>query len=105
MSGKDWTAQSNRKMETNMEKPIVAPCQWVNVSGVNSVVCQVFKETPPDMEVVFMDKGKAVNKRATWDSNRWIFAGGDYGGYADNYTRLAEYVAILRSGRQYHLGQ
>src|SRR6266498_2305918 len=89
------------KLEAGMEKPNVAPRQWIYVSGVNSVVCQVFKETPPDIEVVFMDKGKAINKDAKWNNDRWIFTDNSLGGYADEYPRLAEFVAILRRGRLY----
>jgi len=85
-----------------MEKPDVAPGEWIYVNGVSSVVCQIFKTTPPDIEVVFMDKGKAVNKDAKWDRDRWVFASNDLGGYADDYQRLARFVAILRQGRQFH---
>jgi len=92
-------------METKMtKKPVVAPGQWINIEGVNSVVCQVSKDAPYEIEVVCMDKGKATNKDAKWDTGKWTFTSGA-GGYADDYPRLSEFVSKLRCGRQYHLGE
>lgn len=97
------------KMKNNgdkMEKPKVYPGQWIWVQSRECVVCQEFQDTSiADIEVVHMDQGKATNRDAKWNGEKWIFAGGDMGGYADSYSRLSEFVSKLRRGRQHHLGE
>lgn len=52
-----------------------------------------------DCEVVF-DPVKPTNRDIRWREGSWHFVEtGDYGGYAENYPRLRQYVQILKSGR------
>lgn len=84
-----------------MEKKPVVLGQWIRVSNNDAVVCQIIEEPPPEIEVVYLQGNQAVNRCAIWTEKGWIFDPneGDYGGYADNYPRLSEYVAKLRRGR------
>ena len=89
-----------------MQKPCVSAGYWIQIGDVNAVVCQVFRDGPNDVEVVFLDKGEAVNKDAKWANDRWeLDPNRDYGGYADIYSRLAYFVSVLRDGPQHYDGQ
>jgi len=86
------------------DKPSVSPCDWISVgeSGiVRAVVCTVYQDsTIGDCEVVYLDeRDRAINENVRWVGTYWEFdkRGSDYGGYADNYSRLQEYVGILRA--------
>jgi hypothetical protein len=65
------------------------------------VVCHVYEgEHGYDCEAVYIDDLKrAINEDLIWDGSQWQFAlAGPNGGYADNFTRVADFVAILRRG-------
>jgi len=49
-----------------MGKPNVSPGDWVRIGNIDAVVCQVFKEDPHDIEVVFLSGGssKTTNQNA-----------------------------------------
>lgn len=85
-----------------MDKPNVSPGDWVRIGKIEAVVCQVIKESPPDIEVVFLSGGssKTTNQDATWVNDHWELDTAS-GGYADNYPRLAQFRAILHRGRQH----
>ena len=86
---------ANRKVE---------PGDWVKVSHRDAVVCTVFEEpVDGDIEVVFLDgRNRAINTEAVWRDDSWQFASdGPSDGYADNYTRLRNFVAILRAGNRF----
>jgi hypothetical protein len=83
-----------------VEKPSVSPGDWIRIGNIDAVVCLIYKDGPYDIEIVFLDKGQAVNKDAKWDNGKWSLDTADYGGYAENYPRLSQFVSILRRGRQ-----
>jgi hypothetical protein len=69
--------------------------------GADAVVCQVYSDgNLGDIEVVYLNGGRAINEDVIWKNNHWEFKNqGPCGGYADHYPRLSEFVAILRHGR------
>jgi hypothetical protein len=83
--------------------PTVKPEDWITVSTRDAVVCTVYKDPvdhPGKIEIVYLDKGKAISEDAYWNNGRWEFVSNDpSGGYADNYERLSRFVGILRAGR------
>lgn len=84
------------------ERPTINPGDWITVGGVSCVVANVFALGAPlgDCEVVF-NSSKPTNRNASWDGEKWEFAeSGDYGGYADKYSRLSTYVQQLKAGRR-----
>jgi len=85
----------------NQKIPEVQPRDWITIGtgmGVNAVVCQINK--PGNVEVVYLDGSRAINEDAIWKNEHWEFKKqGPCGGYADNYQRLSDFVAILRRGR------
>jgi hypothetical protein len=89
-----------------LQKPCVAPGDWIHIGDMDAVVCQVFQDGPNDIEVVFLDKGEAVKKDAKWTTDRWeLDTDRNYGGYADIYSRLSYFVSILREGTQFYAGK
>lgn len=71
------------------------------VEGCHCVVANVRAEgdTLGDCEVV-LNASKPANRDVRWSGNAWEFVpSGDYGGYADRYTRLAPYVRILKGAK------
>ena len=84
------------------DRPEIAPGEWISIgeksATVNAVVCTVYNEPPYACEVVFLDeRDRAINEEVKWAGDHWEFAHqGPSGGYADNYSRLSRYVAILR---------
>ena len=82
--------------------PTVEQGQWVHVGpahlGRSAVVCNVHDE---HIEIVCLDdKNMAINEDVVWDGEKWEFKHpGPCGGYADRYSRLSRYVAILRRGQ------
>jgi hypothetical protein len=82
--------------------PGLSPRQWIQVGpsstgGRAAVVCNVFDE---HIEVVYLDdRNRPINEDVIWDGAAWQFKHqGPCGGYADNYDRLSEYIAVLRRG-------
>ncbi len=92
-----------------VKKPKVNPCDWITIGKgtglidkLDAVVCQVHDDSDyADIEVVYLDdRNRAINEDVIWDQSHWEFKNqGPCGGYADRYSRLAEFVAILRRGR------
>jgi hypothetical protein len=82
------------------EVPNVAPGDWIYVGSTRCVVTRVYDQRPPgEIEVVYLDRDKAINEDVVWSNGRWDFKySGPSGGYADKYPRLAQYVRQLRSG-------
>lgn len=102
-------------MDTSKEQsilepiPQVQPGDWISIGEnypyVNAVVCTIHKEKllGDDLEIVYLDGHKAINTGVVWKQNHWQFTNsGPSGGYADNFSRLSDYVAILKGGRHYH---
>jgi hypothetical protein len=84
-------------------RPSVKLGDWINVDGVEAVVSNILPPDDPsgDCEVVF-DPSKPTNLYARWTGEKWEFVkSGDYGGYAAKYSRLSQYVSILRMGRHF----
>ncbi|MFH1522873.1 MAG: hypothetical protein ABIE43_03585 [Patescibacteria group bacterium] len=87
------------------EKPCVELGDWITIgqgTGVRAVVSAVHEDNKMgDIEVVYLDYQKrAINEDVIWKDDAWEFRTQDPGGgYADKYSRLSEYVAILRYGR------
>ena len=80
-----------------MERPEVKPNDWISVGTRDAVVCQVFDS---HVEVVYIDhKKQAINEDVNWADDHWESLHSTGGGYADKYTRLAEFVGVLRRGR------
>lgn len=85
------------------EKPNVKPGECVKLGSRDAVVCQIFRDEyiKDGIEVVFIDdRNRAININVFWNGKKWQPVRDDgSGGYADNYDRLREYVAILRRGK------
>lgn len=78
----------------------VKPKDWISIGVRDAVVCRIYENEPNKIEVVYLDRNRAINEDAHFKDNNWTFVhDGPCGGYADNYSRLAEFVSILRSGR------
>jgi hypothetical protein len=84
------------------DRPTVNPGDWIAVGQTPAVVSAVREpgSFSGDCEVVFNPQ-KPTNHDVVWTGEKWEFAErGDYGGYADKYPRLSEYVSILKRGRR-----
>jgi hypothetical protein len=83
--------------------PSVKPEDWINVSNRDAVVCTVYKDPQGHqgrIEIVYLDRGRAINEDAYWNTGQWDFVSQNpCGGYADNLERLSRFVSILRGGR------
>lgn len=85
--------------------PLVIPGAWIKIGtgyglhGLYAVVCQIYNED--SIEAVYLDdRNRAINDDLSWTGECWEFKNkGVSGGYADRYTRLKEFVSILRAGR------
>lgn len=78
----------------------VKPKDWITVGVRDSVVCRVYEDEPNKVEVVYLDRNRPINEDAHYIDNGWTFVyDGPCGGYADQYPRLADFVAILKAGR------
>jgi len=78
----------------------IKPKDWIMIGYRDAVVCKIYENEPDKIEVVYLDRNRAINEDAHFLDGKWTFVyDGPCGGYADNYPRLAEYVAILRAGR------
>jgi hypothetical protein len=83
------------------DRPSIKPGDWITVGKTSCVVANVREHGNPfgDCEVVF-NPLKPANGDVSWSGTEWCFVEkGDYGGYADGYSRLSHYVAILKRGR------
>jgi len=79
----------------------VKPGDWISIRSTDCVVAIVRDADDGQVvcEVVF-NQDKPTNLDARWNGETWEFVeSGDYGGYADKYPRLNEYVRILKNGR------
>ncbi len=82
------------------ERPSVKPRDWIDVGNTRCVVSRVREPNHQfgDCEVVF-DGKKPANRDVRWTGNNWEFIEtGDFGGYAEKYPRLREFVQILKRG-------
>lgn len=80
-----------------MEKQTPSLRDWISVGRIRAVVCRVSKDGKR-VEVVF-NKDKPTNLYVMRVGDDWDFEPSpDYGGYADKYPRLKEFVAILKRG-------
>jgi len=100
-------------MSKENKKPNVRPGDWITIGdrkniigvGLHAVVCTVYNDSRigGDIEVVYLDRSRAINKDVVWKKGYWEFKNqGPSGGYADKYSRLSEFVAILRQGRRFN---
>jgi len=81
--------------------PNIKPGDWIDVAQRECVVSKLYRSDSSSgvCEVVF-NPNKPTNCDVDWDGEKWFFPErGDYGGYADKYPRLSEFVAILKKGR------
>lgn len=93
-------------MQKIIKKPEVKKGDWITVgSGVSkkyAVVCQIDKDNQFDdikVEIVYLDCKRAITENVIWSKDYWKFENPNpCGGYADNYPRLNNFVAILRRG-------
>lgn len=84
-----------------MNRPKIKSSEWIVVGNIDCVVCSVRKPDHPlgDCEVV-CNPDKPANRDVQWKNSKWVFVeSGDFGGYADKYSRLHQYVQILKKGR------
>lgn len=85
------------------EKPTVAPGDWITFgNNISAVVCTVYDDTSfGEIEVVYIDRrNRAINVDMVWRDGKWEFKSSEVGGgYADNYTRLSQFVTQVRGGR------
>ena len=88
-----------------MKNPVLKlnPKDWVKIGNTYAVVCGV-NEEEQTAEVVYMSSYKAINEDIVCRDGEWAWkSAGLGGGYADNYSRLSEYVSILRHDRPTNL--
>ena len=86
------------------EKPTVKPGDWITFgNNISAVVCTVYEDTSlGDIEMVHIDRrDRAINDDMVWQDGKWEFKSpnGGGGGYADKYSRLAQFVAQARRGQ------
>ncbi len=86
------------------DMPVVKLGDWVEIGTsppyVRGVVCSIYDDQRlGDIEVVYIDvRDQAINEDVVWNDNHWEFKSkGQVGGYADRYSRLNNYVSILRN--------
>lgn len=74
---------------------------WITVGVNNAVVYHINEKESNKIKVVYLDgKNRAINEDVIYKDGEWTFVyDGPNGGYADNYSRLGEFVSILRAGR------
>ena len=86
------------------EKPTVSSGDWITFgNSMSAVVCTVYEDNSlGDIEVVYIDqRNRAINEDMVWKDGKWEFTSKELGGgYADNYTRLSQFVSQLRRGRR-----
>ncbi len=76
--------------------------EWISIgeNNLHAVVSNIM-DKDDIIEVVFMSGTKAINDLVQLKDGKWDFVNQSRpsGGYADNYSRLNEYVGVLRRGR------
>lgn len=83
----------------------VKPKDWITIGSRDAVVCRTYEKEPNKIDVVIEvvyldDRNRAINEDAHFKDGEWTLVIKEpCGGYADKYSRLADYVSILRSGR------
>ena len=83
------------------DRPEIKPGDWIRIGNTDCVVANVREHSHAlgDCEVVF-NPSKPTNHDVVWTGGEWKFVeSGNYGGYADKYPRLSEFVSILKRGR------
>ena len=78
----------------------VKPLDWIYVGENRAVVCRNYENEPNKVEVVYLDrKNLAIAEDAKFKDGKWSFVYPEAcGTYADNSSRLSEYVSTLRAG-------
>ncbi len=91
----------NKFKEMKKDNPEnVQPKDWITIGVRKAVVCKKYENEPNRIEIVYLDRNRAINEYARFIDGNWTFENEDScGGYADNSTRLGEFVRILRAGR------
>jgi hypothetical protein len=88
---------------TDSKLPKVHDGDWITIGSTDAVICQNLSQTPQwilHVEVVYLDRDRAINEGAHWTGDAWEFdKSGSAGGYADNSDRLSKFVLILRQGK------
>lgn len=73
---------------------------WISIGSRDAVVCKIYEDEPNKIEVVYLDRNRSINDDAHFKDGKWTFVyDGPSGGYADNNSRLAGFISILRAGR------
>lgn len=83
-----------------LPKESVKPMDWIYVGENRAVVSHIYKDEPNKVEVVYLDrKNLAIAEDAQFKDGKWSFVYPEAcGTYADNSSRLGEYVSTLRAG-------
>jgi len=82
-------------------RPYIMAGDWIDIGPAACVISAVREEghQSGDCEVVF-NALRPTRQDVEWDGNEWRFATrANSTGAADQYPRLAPYVAQLRAGR------
>ncbi|MFA5417691.1 MAG: hypothetical protein WC341_04450 [Bacteroidales bacterium] len=78
----------------------IKPLDWINIGELNAVVCKIYDNEPNKIEVVYLDRKRAINDDVHYLNGKWNFVNkGPGGGYADNYERLGDCVRKLKAGK------
>lgn len=73
---------------------------WISVGVRDAVVCHLYVNEPDKVEVIYLDRNRAIAEDAHYVDEKWSFVFKEPCGiYADNSSRLGEFVSILRAGR------
>ena len=88
------------------KRPEIKPGDRITIvnglSVIPAVVCAIYSFDPlSEIEVVYLDdQDRAMNADVVWDVDHWSFKGpSPFGGYADKYDRLCNFVSKLRAGK------
>lgn len=87
-------------------RPLAAPGDWVEIeleeSSVEALLCSIpTTSVVPSVEAIYMDADTHARLALLkWDTGRWALAHPKANaGYVDQYSRVAEYVVMLRQRR------
>lgn len=86
---------------SDKDHPDINPGDWIQVENVDCVVTTIYKRSDPSTvcEIV-CNPQKPANRDVTWDDGEWRFVdSGDFGGYAEKYPRLSQFVRKLKDGK------
>ncbi|MBO6524977.1 MAG: hypothetical protein JJ971_14180 [Balneolaceae bacterium] len=97
-----------------MDRPEVEPGDWViinqgSIHSYKAVICSIDFINKGCVEVVFLEfkdmawkkepsERKAMQTCLFWEEGAWKVDPNFYKGYADNFSRLSEFVTQLRKG-------